>query len=59
MLYNDDKFGKIKDAQERSLYNRSTQDSPPIPPPGELFLIDNDVNYLIDNDGNYLIEVNP
>jgi len=29
--------------------------TPPQPPDGYFFVIDNDKNYLMDNDGNYLI----
>jgi len=58
MLYNDDKFGQLTNVFARSPYTRSTQDSPPIPPPGYYYLVDNDGFYLIDNDGKYLLQYN-
>ena len=61
MLYNTSGF--LWKAIKDNLYNKSVDDnsslSPPIPPVGFVFLIDNDGDYAKDSDGNFVIVAQP
>jgi len=60
MSFNNEQFGKYNDAIVSSRYNKTGgSDSFPPPPPGYVYIVDNDGNYLVENDGGttyYLVE---
>jgi len=59
MLFNNEKFGELKDALVESVFNKTDLEHVPSPPPGDYYLLDDasvDETYLLDDSEDYLMD---